>query len=172
MESASNNVLTMINKGVTAEQVVEAGVLAKKTGMILSEFILLGIGGKKYSHENAVLTAQALNNIKPDFVRVHATAIKPDTKLGDMLKNGEFELQSEEEIVEEQKLFIENLDRMDSYYVNEHIVNLLLEVRGNLASCKEKMLRQIDKYLSMSLEDKENFSIGRRLNYYFYLLVL
>lgn len=58
---------------------------------------------------------------------------------------------------------------MDSYYVNEHIVNLLMEVRGNLQDCKERMLNQIDMYLNMSEEDKENFAVGRRLNYYFIL---
>lgn len=169
MESASDNVLNLVNKGVTAEQVVDAGIRVKRTGMILSEFILLGIGGRQYSEENAILTAKALNIIKPDYIRVHATAIKPDTEMWAMLKRGEFELQSEEEIVKEQRLFIENLDAIDSYYVNEHIVNLLMEVRGTLSNCKEKMLRQIETYLSMSAEDKENFAIGRRLNYYFTL---
>lgn len=86
-----------------------------------------------------------------------------------MLKQGIFELQSEEEIVIEQKKFIENLESMDSYYMNEHIVNLLMEVRGNLQDCKERMLNQIDMYLNMSEEDKVNFAVGRRLNYYFTL---
>ncbi len=169
METASDDILKMINKGITAKQVVDAGIRAKEAGMILSEFILLGIGGKRYSDENAILTAKALNIIKPDYIRVHATALKPDTEMGDMLKTGEIELQSEEEIVKEQKLFIENLDEMDSYYVNEHIVNLLMEVRGYLKDDKKNMLGIIDKYLAMSESDKENFAVGRRINQYYAL---
>lgn len=169
MESGSDNVLKLINKGSTGEQMKKAGILAKEAGMILSEFILLGLGGKKYSDENAIQTAEILNCIEPDYIRVHATAIKPETPLGEMLRNGEFLLQSEEEIVVEQRLFLERLNSMNSYYVNEHIVNLLLEVRGSLKNDKTKMLAQIERYLDMSSEDKENFAIGRRINQYFCL---
>ena len=48
-------------------------------------------------------------------------------------------------------------------------MNLLLEVRGSLKNDKKKMLAQIDRYLNMSPEDKENFAIGRRINQYFCL---
>ena len=163
------HITSTANKGVTAEQVIAAGVRAKKAGMILSDFILLGIGGREFSDENAILTAKALNIIKPDYIRFHATAIKPDTEMGAMLKRGEFELQSEEEIVREQRLFIENLEEIDSYYVNEHIVNLLLEVRGHLSTDKDNMLSIIDTFLSLSEEDKENFAVGRRINQYYVL---
>lgn len=70
--------------------------------------------------------------------------------MGAMLKRGEIELQSEEEIVREQRLFLEKFELIDSYYVNEHIVNLLLEVRGYLSTDKEKILSIIDTFLAMS----------------------
>ena len=82
MESGSDHVLKLVNKGSTGEQMKEAGILAKDAGMILSEFILLGLGGKKYSDENAIQTAEVLNCIEPDYIRVHATAVKPETPLG------------------------------------------------------------------------------------------
>lgn len=75
--------------------------VAKDADMILSEFILLGIGGKELSEENAVHTAKALNMIQPDFIRVHATGIKPESKMGEFVRDGSVTLQSEEEIVTE-----------------------------------------------------------------------
>ena len=60
--------------------VVRSGCMAKDADMILSEFILLGIGGKELSEENAAQTAKALNIIQPDFIRVHATGIKLESK--------------------------------------------------------------------------------------------
>ena len=160
METGSDRILKLINKGFDVDTVVKSGCMAKEADMILSEFILLGIGGKELSEENAVQTAMALNIIQPDFIRVHATGIKPESKLGEFVRDGSFTLQSEEEIVVEQKLFLQQLHEMDSYYVNEHIINLLLEVRGNL---------RIDRFLALPTNEKLLFTVGRRLNIFFLL---
>lgn len=156
METGSDRILKLINKGFDAD-------------MILSEFILLGIGGKELSEENAAQTAKALNIIQPDFIRVHATGIKLESKLGEFVRDGSFTLQSEEEIVIEQKLFLQQLHEMDSYYVNEHIVNLLLEVRGNLRTEKQEMLSTIDRFLTLPPDERLLFTVGRRLNIFFRL---
>ena len=154
IETGSDTILQKINKGITAEQIVKSGLAAKKAGMTLSEFTLLGIGGKSLSEENAIETAKVINAVNPEFIRVHHTAFKPNTKFGRDVEKGLFDLQSEEEIVCEQKLFIEQLTDITSYYVNEHIVNLLLEVRGKLPEDKGTMLAIINSYLSMSAVDK------------------
>lgn len=169
METGSEQILRLINKGFDAETVVQSGCMAKDAGMILSEFILLGIGGRELSEENAVETANALNVIQPDFIRVHATGIKPESKMGEFVRNGSFTLQSEEEIIVEQKLFLQKLNEMDSYYVNEHIINLLLEVRGNLRTEKAKMLAIVDRFLALPPDERLLFTVGRRLNIFFFL---
>jgi len=169
METGSDQILKLINKGFHAETAVQAGCMARDAGMILSEFILLGIGGKELSEENAIQTAKALNIIRPDFIRVHATGIKPESKMGEFVREGSFTLQSEEEIVTEQRRFLEQLDEMDSYYVNEHIINLLLEVRGNLKSERAKMLAVIDRFLNLPADERLLFAVGRRLNIFFML---
>ena len=169
METGSARILKLINKGFDADTVVQSGCMAKDADMILSEFILLGIGGKELSEENAAQTAKALNIIQPDFIRVHATGIKPESKLGEFVRDGSFTLQSEEEIVIEQKLFLQQLHEMDSYYVNEHIVNLLLEVRGNLRTEKQEMLSTIDRFLTLPPDERLLFTVGRRLNIFFRL---
>lgn len=107
--------------------------------------------------------------IQPDFIRVHATGIKQESKMGEFVRDGSFTLQSEEEIVVEQKLFLEQLKEMDSYYVNEHIINLLLEVRGNLRTEKQNMLSTIDRFLNLPKAERLLFVIGRRLNIFFML---
>ena len=58
---------------------------------------------------------------------------------------------------------------MNSYYVNEHIINLLLEVRGNLLTAKRQMLSDIDRFLRLPSEERLLFAVGRRLNVFFFL---
>lgn len=143
METGSDRVLQLINKGFDSNTVIQSGCLAKEADMILSEFILLGIGGKEFSGENARKTADALNIIQPDFIRVHATGFKPESMMWQLIQDGTISLQSEEEIVREQRLFLQCLKEMNSYYVNEHIVNLLLEVRGDLLSEKVRCFQPL-----------------------------
>lgn len=92
IETGSDQILKLINKGFNADTAVKSGCMAKEADMILSEFILLGIGGKELSEENATRTAEALNIIRPDFIRVHATGIKPESKMGEFVREGSFTL--------------------------------------------------------------------------------
>lgn len=103
------------------------------------------------------------------YIRVNATGIKPESKMGEFVRDGSFTLQSEEEIVIEQKLFLQQLQEMDSCYMNEHIINLLLEVRGNLWAQKKEMLSTIDRFLTLPPHERLLFAVGRRLNIFFFL---
>lgn len=170
METGSDLILRKINKGFDAATIIIGGTKAKEAGMVLSEFTLFGIGGKELAEENAVETAKVLNVIKPDFIRVHATGIKLSSEMWNYVKNKELTLQSEEEIVSEQKIMLELLaDDMDCIYMNEHIVNLLLEVRGNIRTDKQNMLETINTYLQLPKQEQELFNLGRRLNIMFFL---
>ena len=169
IESGSDIILKNIHKGLTSDDIIRSGLMCKRAKISLSEFTLLGIGGKALSVENAVETARVINAVNPEYIRVHHTAFKPNTKLGRDVQKGLVQLQSEEEIIKEQKLFIEHLNNINGYYINEHAVNLLLEVRGKLPNDKNKMLAIIDNYLSMTEADKLNFAVGRRLGRYYAL---
>ena len=65
----SDNVLKMINKGLTQEQQIDGGRKVKAAGIELSVYFMPGIGGAEYERENAEQTAYVVNQIDPDFVR-------------------------------------------------------------------------------------------------------
>ena len=64
---------------------------------------------------------------------------------------------------------MQRLQPMDSFYINEHIINLLLEVRGNLQTDKTKMLSMIERFLQLPPDEKLLFAVGRRLNIFLLL---
>ena len=169
MESGSDKVLEMVKKGVIASEIISAGVMAKSAGMEISEFIILGLGGKALWQEHARETARALNEINPDFIRLLTIGVKPGSGLEKQLQQGTYELQSEKNIIEEQKLLLESLDGVTSYYVNHHGVDLLMEARGQLPREKDKIMDILDRFLSMNEGDQMNYIMGKRLGYYQYL---
>ena len=67
LESGSDAVLTLMKKGVTAAEHIEAGKKAKAAGMSVSEYWMPGLGGKNLSRENALETARVLNAMNPDY---------------------------------------------------------------------------------------------------------
>ena len=166
MESGSDRVLQQVRKGVTSGDIIRAAQMAKAAGMEISEFIILGLGGTDRWEEHAAETARVLNEIDPDFIRVLTIGVKEGSGLERQIKEGTYRLQTEKNIVEEQRLLIEGLDGVSSYYVNHHAVDLLMEARGQLPGEKPGLLAIMDRYLSLPEDERINYTLGRRLGYY------
>jgi radical SAM superfamily enzyme YgiQ (UPF0313 family) len=166
LESGSDEILRLIHKGITAEQHVEAGKRVVEAGLSLSEYVILGMGGKKLWEVHALETARVLNSINPDYIRFRSLTVSRGTPLSKMVESGEFVPETEEEIVKGERLLLENLDGIQSTVVSDHSLNLLEEVGGKLPEAKEKMLAVIDRFLSLPLKERRNFVLGKRWGQY------
>jgi radical SAM superfamily enzyme YgiQ (UPF0313 family) len=166
LETGYDPLLQYIQKGVTAQEHIEAGKKIKGSGISLSEYVILGLGGKGMWKEHAIETARVLNQIDPDFIRVRTLKVLEMMPLQEKIVKGEFVLLSDDEIVVEERVLIENLEGINSTFTSDHILNLLEEVEGKFPEEKEKMLAVIDRYLALSPEEKVNFRLGRRAGVY------
>jgi len=162
MESGSDEVLTMVCKGVTSEEHIKAGTNIRQAGIELSEYFMPGLGGVKLSVQNALETAKVMNLINPDFIRLRTLHVVPATELEELVRKGEFQELTDDGIISEIKLFITKLDVYKIKLVSDHILNLLEELEGELPGDKPKMLASINKYLSLPEKDKLIFRLGRR----------
>ena len=54
MESGSDEVLALINKGVTAGDHIKAGLNVRTSGIELSEYVMPGLGGEKFTRQHAL----------------------------------------------------------------------------------------------------------------------
>lgn len=165
LESGYDPVLQFMDKGVTATDHITGGKNIVASGISLCEYVMLGVGGRTVWREHAVETARVLNEIDPDYIRFRTMTIQPRMLLHNDVVSGDFIRQTDEEIVEEEKLLIESLT-CHSNIVSDHIINLLQEVEGKLPEDKEKMLAVISRFQELPPEDRVNFKLGRRLGVY------
>ena len=162
MESGSDEVLSLINKGVTAADHIKAGLNIRHSGIELSEYVMPGLGGKKWTRQNALETARVINAVNPDFVRLRTLHVVPGTGLDELMKKGEFHPLADDDILREIKLFIENLDVQGTYLASDHILNLLEELEGTFPEDKKQILSAIERYFELTSQDRQIFRLGRR----------
>lgn len=162
MESGSDNVLKLIEKGCKAEQLIVGGRRVVEAGISLCLYIIPGIGGTQFSHEHSTETARVINAINPDFVRLRSLYVRRDTPLMDMVRAGTFQPPDEDAMVLEIRTIIERLDGISSTIVSDHILNLLEEVTGTLPGDKPAILSIINRYLEMPDDERLLFQLGRR----------
>ena len=163
LESGSEKVLKMIRKGITPADIVEAGRRVMAAGISLSEYIMPGVGGRVLSEEHARETARLLNIVKPDFIRVRTFALHPKSPLKKMVDEGAFVPMTDEEIVAEIRLLVSCFDEIHSYFsCGDYSPNLVMQVNGYLDDKKAAMLGELDKYLSLTPEQKKVYSLIRR----------
>ena len=165
LETGYDPLLTYMEKGCTAESHITGGRKVKEAGISLCEYVMPGLGGRKMSQQHARETARVLNEIGPDYIRLRSLHASPAMPLWAKLQDGDFELQTEDEVVREIAVFIENLE-VTSCLKSDHILNLLMEVEGRMPEDKEECLDVINRFLSLPGEERLNFKVGRRAGLY------
>ena len=163
LESGSDEVLKMVKKGVTKKIHIKAGLKVKKAGIELSEYVMPGLGGQAFSEIHALETADALNRINPDFIRLRTLALPHGIELYDDYKAGRFKKCSDIMMAKEILLFLENLDGITSEVKSDHILNLFQDVEGRLPNDKLKMTEIFRQFLKMAPERQCLYQVGRRL---------
>ncbi len=147
MESGDDVTLAHISKGATAATILEAGLRAKAAGLEISEYVLIGIGGRSRWQEHALESALVLSELQPDFIRLRTYYPVPETPLYEEITKGEFELPSPHEALREIRLLIENLQG-SQLLLSDHISNFC-NLNGRLPEAKQAMLAEIDRVLAI-----------------------
>ena len=165
IESGYDEILKYVRKGVTAEEHIRAGQNVVASGISLSDYVMPGLGGKKWSQKHALETARVINEINPDFIRLRSLVLREGLPLYEKYKSGELELLSDDEVAREIAEFIREL-KVESNLVSDHIENLLPEVEGKLPEDQENILNVINRYLSLPSEERLIYRLGRRSGHY------
>ncbi|TYO98839.1 radical SAM family protein [Geothermobacter ehrlichii] len=162
LESGADAVLEFVKKGVDKETQVIAGQKVKRAGIELSEYFMPGLGGEKFSRENALETAEALSRIDPDFIRIRSLAISPELELFQDCQSGAFRKLGEVGMVEELLLFLENLRGIHSRVKSDHVLNLFPEVDGRLPDDRQRLTAPLRAFLALAPDEQLLCVVGRR----------
>jgi len=145
VESGDPVILERICKGVKPEDTLAACLRLKEAGFLLSTTVVQGLGGKERFREHATCTAELLNKIQPDELRLHTLMLEPGAPLYEQMKRGGFVPCGPNEIFQEARLLVENLDLKCRLY--SHGSNYLI-LQGLLPRDKQKLLETIDAALT------------------------
>ncbi|KXH70184.1 MAG: coproporphyrinogen III oxidase [Candidatus Thorarchaeota archaeon SMTZ-45] len=163
LESGSDNVLKMVRKGASKAIHIRAGLKVKEAGMELSEYFMPGLGGRSLSNEHAIESADALNQIDPDFIRLRPLAFPIRAPLYELMISNQFDKCNDIDVVRELHTFIENLEDISSYLVSDHILNLFADLKGELPGAKVHLLSILQRFLDLDEEEQMLYQFGRRL---------
>ncbi len=143
-ESGDAVTLKDINKGVSREEIIEAGRKLRRAGIQSSITLISGLGGRARRKEHAVESAKLISDIRPDYVGFLTLMLDESTEIYRKIAAGEMELLTPDEVVEEMRLFLTNVDSPGTVFRANHASNYVV-LKGNLNADIEGMLRKLDE---------------------------
>ena len=147
VESGDDEVLRRINKGVTADEIKNAGQAADAAGIELSTMIILGLGGKELTEEHAIHTADILNDLSPSMLGIMTLLPRAGTPLERQIEVGQFQRLSRQETLQELLTLLTRLNLpRPSILRASHIYNFV-NLAGTLPEDKETLLAQVRQSL-------------------------
>ena len=143
LESGCDEVLKLMRKGHMSAEIIEMGQKVRRNGIALSVTAITGLGGPELLEQHAIETAKAFNAMNPEYIGMLTLMVEPGTPLYDWVRDGDFRLLTQPQVLRETRLLVENLDSPGSVFRMNHASNYLV-LKGTLNQDKEAMLRTID----------------------------
>ena len=144
IESGSDIVLRKVTKGATSKTIIKACNKAKDVGFKLSCMVILGLGGKKYSKENAIETGKVISASKPDFVGALTLYLENGIKDEFITKwGGEFVKIDDNESLEELELLVSNINTENQIVFRANHGSNAYNIAGTFPQDKDEMLEKI-----------------------------
>ena len=146
LETGDDTLLRWCQKGVNSQENITACKKIRDAGIPLSLTVILGLGGLENSERHAKATADVLNKIDPEYIGALTLMTPPETRISEMVQNGEFEPMDPMDILKELRILVENLDLTNCVFRTNHASNYL-PIRGTLSRDKADVLRVLSSVI-------------------------
>ncbi|MEW6358130.1 MAG: radical SAM protein [Planctomycetota bacterium] len=162
LETGSNDLLRFHKKGIGQARMIAAGRAVVESGLQLSLYVLLGLGGSDRWEEHVAETIKVLNAIRPQFVRFRRLWVHPRCSLAGAAEAGVFTPQTPEGTVIETRDILAGMDfpcQVECMHANNYV-----NFECRLPEEREEVIREINGFLSRSNEEKERiYSVRSRI---------
>jgi len=162
LETGSNDLLRFHKKGISQARMIDAGRAVATSGLQLSLYVLLGLGGSDRWEEHVAETVKVLNAIRPQFVRFRRLWVHPHCALARAAEAGEFLPQTPEGTVIETRDMLAGLDfpcHVECMHANNYV-----NFECRLPEDREEVVGGINDFLSRSDEEKDRvYSVCSRI---------
>ena len=144
IETGSDILLKKVTKGATAKTIIKSCKKAKDAGFTLSCMVILGIGGSKYSSENARETAKVISEVKPDYVGALTLYLENGIKDEFLTKfDEEFIRISDSEAIDELEELVTKINVNDKVVFRANHGSNAYNIAGTFPEDKQAMLDKI-----------------------------
>ena len=144
IETGNDIILKKVTKGATQSTMIKSCNKAKDAGFTLSCMVILGLGGSKYTKENAVDTAKVINVIQPDYVGALTLYLENGIKEEFLTKfEGEFERLTDSEAIDELELLISEINVDNAIVFRANHGSNAYNIGGTFPQDKQEMLEKI-----------------------------
>lgn len=140
-ESGDDETLKSVNKGYTGQDILEQCAKLDETGIEYWLTFLNGVGGVDHTRNHAINSAKIFSEANPTVVGTGGLVLVEGTGLLALYKKGKFHPLTEKGLMEELKLFLENLDH-DGRFITHHTFSMDLN-NGSFNENKEMILEDL-----------------------------
>lgn len=149
VESGSDNVLSMMQKGVTQQQMIEAGQKAVRAGYKFSCMIISGLGGTEFMEEHALESAKVITAINPHYFSLLRLVAEEESELAEDIRQGKFKLLTPIQTIDESIIMLENINLTDCIFRANHVSNYINQA-GTLNKDRDMLVARLKKFRNSS----------------------
>lgn len=160
VETGWDQLLHDVKKGVSTEEMLEAGVRLREAGMDLWVMVILGLAGTGEPSRTHILeTAALMNRMKPRHLSALTLTIAPGTELWKDYQTGSFVPITPKESLLEARLLIERLEVEPLHFTCNHASNYV-PLKGSLPEDRTQFLRELNAALDGEMDLRPEWSRG------------
>jgi len=148
MESGDDEVLKLVVKGNSSEDMVKGVKKLKQAGIDTSVIAMLGLGGRQLSAQHVKNTAAAILQMQPKYFSFLTTTVVPGTPYEKQVERGQVCLLSTRELLKEMHDILWPLKALEKKVIfrANHVSNMF-PLGGTLPNDLEKILFTINSWI-------------------------